>query len=229
MRSRFRIYGLLAGIPKRGWLTPDELPESATDFRVIRLPDSQVFQAAVYGALLDLTYAENWEEFGTATPEECADFAHQMIQEFLEEHAMQVGDVWPTERDDTPVYALECDGAVYDIADYPDLAAILGTRYGGNGTTTFGVPDYGDRALTGLGSANQGDLFGAASVSLTAGQNGQHSHTEVTAVPMPTTLGAGVPIVYATAGAGSTGLSGSGSAHENRPPSVAVRYLIKAL
>lgn len=35
----------------------------------------------------------------------------------------------------------ECDGSTRLIATYPDLFAVLETAYGGNGTTTFGLPN----------------------------------------------------------------------------------------
>lgn len=41
---------------------------------------------------------------------------------------------------------LLCDGTVYNIADFPALGARFGSKFGGNGATTFGVP--------GLGGAN---------------------------------------------------------------------------
>jgi microcystin-dependent protein len=37
---------------------------------------------------------------------------------------------------------LMCIGGVGQVADYPTLAAYLGTAYGGDGVTTFGIPDY---------------------------------------------------------------------------------------
>lgn len=43
---------------------------------------------------------------------------------------------------------LACDGKVYNISDYPELAAFFDTNYGGknywggDGVTTFGVPDW---------------------------------------------------------------------------------------
>ncbi|MCM1281505.1 MAG: tail fiber protein [Alistipes senegalensis] len=40
---------------------------------------------------------------------------------------------------------MERNGDILTIADYPDLFAILGNLYGGNGTTTFALPD--DRGL----------------------------------------------------------------------------------
>lgn len=36
---------------------------------------------------------------------------------------------------------LVCNGTVYNIVDYPELGGTLGSLYGGNGTTTFGVPN----------------------------------------------------------------------------------------
>ena len=44
----------------------------------------------------------------------------------------------------SPQYAtsyLPADGSVRNITDYATLAAILGTTYGGDGTTTFGLPN----------------------------------------------------------------------------------------
>lgn len=55
---------------------------------------------------------------------------------------------------------LECDGAEYDVADFPDLFFVIGNTYGGSGdydqitktyTGTFKVPDFRNRKLTGTG------------------------------------------------------------------------------
>ena len=67
---------------------------------------------------------------------------------------------------DAPTNYLKCDGTVYSIEDYPDLANYfedqLGTKnfFGGNGTTTFAVPDLRGEFLRGTGinsHTNQGD------------------------------------------------------------------------
>jgi microcystin-dependent protein len=60
---------------------------------------------------------------------------------------------------------LACDGTIYNIADYQDLADHINTQFGsynyfgGNGTTTFAVPDLRGEFLRGTGTnshANQG-------------------------------------------------------------------------
>lgn len=49
---------------------------------------------------------------------------------------------------------LVCDGSTYSVSLYPYLAAILGTTFGGNGITTFGVPDLGNRARVSIKSSS---------------------------------------------------------------------------
>lgn len=61
---------------------------------------------------------------------------------------------------------LPCYGQTVLTADYPALFAKLGTRYGGNGTTTFGIPDLRGRARAGL------DNMGGTSANRLTGQTG---------------------------------------------------------
>lgn len=56
------------------------------------------------------------------------------------------------ENDDRPAW-VELDGQAYRIALFPELYQVLGNRYGGNGTTTFAVPNVGNRNYDSL--ANQ--------------------------------------------------------------------------
>ena len=42
-----------------------------------------------------------------------------------------------------PAHWAFCDGSVFKIADYPELAALLGKNWGGDGETTFAVPTLG--------------------------------------------------------------------------------------
>lgn len=76
---------------------------------------------------------------------------------------------------------LETDGTTKLISAYPDLAAYLGTTYGGNGTTTFGLPGYAGRVLVGRDTTDVnfdtlGETGGSKNVTLTEAQMPQHSH-----------------------------------------------------
>ncbi|MCM1513297.1 MAG: phage tail protein, partial [Oxalobacter formigenes] len=53
--------------------------------------------------------------------------------------------MWPSATLPADGKWMERNGDILQIADYPDLFAILGNLYGGNGTTTFALPD--DRGL----------------------------------------------------------------------------------
>lgn len=48
---------------------------------------------------------------------------------------------------------LPCDGRLLQISQYNALFALLGTQYGGNGQTTFGLPDLRGRVAVGAGMA----------------------------------------------------------------------------
>lgn len=53
------------------YLTGDSVPVGQK-CRVVYLPDDPAFMAAFYGAMLELTYPYNWEQFGVLTPDEMA-------------------------------------------------------------------------------------------------------------------------------------------------------------
>src|SRR5262249_31867183 len=76
------------------------------------------------------------------------------------------------------------DGHLLSIT--PQNAALfnlLGTTYGGDGMTTFGVPDLRGRTArgvgvgSGLGAVFLGDMAGTETVTLSIGQMPAHSHT----------------------------------------------------
>lgn len=80
--------------------------------------------------------------------------------------------------DTAPFGALLCDGTIYNIADYPALGAMLGAKFGGNGTTTFAVPDMRDRAPVGKSATKAlGSTGGSASKTLTTTELPAHTHT----------------------------------------------------
>lgn len=64
-----------------------------------------------------------------------------------------------------------CDGQLMQIAQYPELFSILGTTYGGDGTTTFALPDLRGRApLHRSAEMKIGSKGGEEQVKLTAAQ-----------------------------------------------------------
>lgn len=78
-------------------------------------------------------------------------------------------------------YAL-CNGQLLPISTYAALFSILGTTYGGNGTSNFALPDLRGRVPlgsgqgTGLSFYNLGQMVGAESTSLTVSNLPAHNH-----------------------------------------------------
>jgi len=76
-----------------------------------------------------------------------------------------------------------CQGQLLPIAQNTALFSLLGTTYGGNGTTTFALPDLRGRAPIGFGQGpglsnkDLGQQFGTETVTLTTAQMPAHSHT----------------------------------------------------
>jgi microcystin-dependent protein len=53
---------------------------------------------------------------------------------------------------------LLCDGAQKNITDYPELAAVLNYKYGGNGSSLFNVPNLSDRFPIGANSVSDTNI-----------------------------------------------------------------------
>lgn len=76
-----------------------------------------------------------------------------------------------------------CDGQLLAIASNTALFSILGTTYGGDGRTTFALPDLrgrvaiGPRSGPGLSTYQLGQKSGSESKILTTNQLPSHSHT----------------------------------------------------
>jgi len=87
-----------------------------------------------------------------------------------------------------------CDGSLLSISQYSSLYALLGINFGGNGTTTFGIPDLRGRTAIGFGQGAGtsfhplGAMGGAETVSLTQAQMPQHAHS-ATLTDAHTTMG----------------------------------------
>jgi microcystin-dependent protein len=78
---------------------------------------------------------------------------------------------------------LFCNGALLSIAQNQALFAIIGTTYGGNGISTFAVPNLQDSSAVssgqgpGLSNYALGEVAGIANVTLTQPQMPAHNHT----------------------------------------------------
>lgn len=92
-----------------------------------------------------------------------------------------------------------CWGQLMAISQNAALFSLLGTTYGGNGQSTFGLPDLRGRSPVGFGQApglsnvNLGEIGGSANTTLTLNNLPAHSHavtgTASVAVPVITTEG----------------------------------------
>jgi len=82
-----------------------------------------------------------------------------------------------------PYQWASCDGQIVPIQQNTVLFSILGTTFGGNGTTTFGLPNLQGSAPVGCGQGpgltNRvlGETLGAPSVALTADNFPAHTHS----------------------------------------------------
>jgi len=141
-----------------------------------------------------------------------------------------------------------CNGQLMAINQNQALFSLLGTQYGGDGITTFALPDLRGRAPVGAGSSVdpswqpspyvQGEMGGVESVTLTQAEIPPHIHqfqgtsaagtsrnpsgklygTDTLALYAPST-GAQVPLNSTTlANAGSSG------PHENMQPFKVINY-----
>jgi microcystin-dependent protein len=147
-----------------------------------------------------------------------------------------------------PVGWALCQGQLLPISQNAALFSLLGTTYGGDGQSTFGLPDLRGRVALGMGQGSgmqpyiQGQLGGVESVTLTANQFASHTHAlQAAATATTPTPGSGVVLgtpaaatpIYATAGTPATlagsavSLAAGGNlAHENRQSSLAINYII---
>jgi microcystin-dependent protein len=92
------------------------------------------------------------------------------------------GEIMPWGGNFAPVGWLPCDGRLVAISEYDVLFTLIGTTYGGDGQTTFALPDLRGRGSIhsgqgpGLSNYFMGQVAGSESVALTSAQLPSHSH-----------------------------------------------------
>ncbi|HVS40439.1 MAG TPA: tail fiber protein [Gemmataceae bacterium] len=165
-----------------------------------------------------------------------------MAEPFLAEIKLFAGNFAPRN------YAL-CNGQILPISQNTALFSLIGTYYGGNGTSNFALPNLQGRAPIhqgqgpGLSQYVIGENGGEETVTLQTTQMPSHSHTPgcdgaagtqsspTNSVWAATAGGRGRPTVYAAA-AGSTMNSaavrpaGGGQPHNNMSPYLVVNFII---
>jgi len=147
-----------------------------------------------------------------------------------------------------------CDGQLLAIAQNAALFSLLGTTYGGDGRTTFGLPDLrgrtaiGPRQGPGLSNYSLGSRGGVEQVTLSSAHMPAHTHAATATVHATSTAGtSAVPTdnimasksrtnIYSDAAPDvtmnaaavtvSNASAGSGLAHENRMPYIAINHII---
>lgn len=76
-----------------------------------------------------------------------------------------------------------CDGQLLSISQYTAVFSLVGTTFGGDGRTTFGLPDLRGRSAKhvgtgpGLNPVSWGEKAGREQVTLTQSNLPQHNHT----------------------------------------------------
>lgn len=144
-----------------------------------------------------------------------------------------------------------CQGQIMPIQQNTALFSLLGTQFGGNGQTTYGLPNFVGNAACGQGQGagltprTVGETFGTESVTLLSGQMPMHTHgariynqpkaadragipasgdaviTPSSAVMLTTTATANTTFPAQTIGA-----TGNGQPHENQQPYLTLNFCI---
>jgi microcystin-dependent protein len=144
-----------------------------------------------------------------------------------------------------PRYWLPCDGRTLQIAQNAALFSLLGTTYGGNGQTTFALPDFrGSMPIhwgsgPGLTGRSIGERAGTETEVLLTSQMPMHTHFLTASannadLSLPTNnfLGGGGQAVYNAASSlvpmasAVVETTGAGQAHSNQPPYLALTLAI---
>jgi microcystin-dependent protein len=142
-----------------------------------------------------------------------------------------------------PLGWMFCEGQVLPISENETLFNLIGTTYGGDGQTTFALPDLRGRLPIHQGGNRVfAERDGAESVTLAGNQMPQHTHSFIATKGLSSNTGptghvvadstlAGAKIYAVTTGtsalaAAAVTTSGGSQPHENRMPFLAVSFII---
>lgn len=140
-----------------------------------------------------------------------------------------------------PVGWAFCDGSLMPISDYETLFNLIGTTYGGDGQSTFALPDLRGRMPLHMGGSYViGQLAGVEQVTLTTSQIPAHSHPAYATSgggnqsgPVAGAVWASAPGKIYAAGpanapmnAAGVAASGGSQPHDNMPPFLCISFII---
>jgi microcystin-dependent protein len=135
-----------------------------------------------------------------------------------------------------------CNGQILPINQNQALFSLLGTTFGGNGQTTFGLPNLQGRVPMHMGSGhNLGEIAGEQAHTLTMSEMTQHFHvflpssaaattnTPTTSLGLAASAGSflyGPPSNLVTMNALAVSLVGGNQAHQNMQPYLTISFCI---
>jgi len=161
-----------------------------------------------------------------------------------------IGDIRLFAGSFAPVGWILCNGTLLSISEYDTVFAIIGTTYGGDGVTTFAVPDLRGRLPVGQGNGPGltprvlGQAFGSESVTLLTTQIPSHTHALVASTAAATASSPatgvfaqnGADSFYTTVpttnpqpqtfNAASVQSAGGTQPHDNIMPTTAINYIM---
>jgi microcystin-dependent protein len=156
-----------------------------------------------------------------------------------------IGEIRPVGFNFAPSGWAMCNGQTLQISEYQALFALIGTTYGGNGQTTFQLPNLQSRIPFHMGSNSMGDtmvigqISGTETVTLITQQIPAHGHTLAAnsgngGKSSPSgALWGGSPLDQYSTEAPSKAMSlngitngGGSQPHDNIPPYLVVNFII---
>jgi microcystin-dependent protein len=156
--------------------------------------------------------------------------------------SVYIGQIMPTGFSFPPKGFARCDGQLLPINQYQVLFAVIGTQFGGNGVSTFALPDLRGRTPVGSQSgAGLGEMAGIESVTLTTMNMPAHTHTAKGSTVPGDQLnpsgnvygGSGTEPIYTTNTNASVvldqatlGNAGGSAPHQNMQPSLVINFNI---
>ena len=141
---------------------------------------------------------------------------------------------------------MKCEGQLLPISQYNALFSLLGTMYGGDGRTTFALPDLRGRSIVGAGQGPglsnilQGQKGGSETVTLITANLPAHNHPVSVSVNTATgeessstlflssqaSAFSEAPTTNAVLAGVSSGNTGNGQPFSNRTPYLGINYCI---